>query len=209
MGEAAIGVKRGEFPHPLTPSRKGEFRVLAVFCKKSKESKMIELLNIVGLPEKFDLCLKFWHEDPADFRPQGLAINEKALELAHKNYLLWHEEDKARRLDVTDAEIAGVKRSIDRLNQQRNDMIEKLDEEIILQFQQVTPSCQQINSETPGSIVDRISILSLKVYHMREDTERTDISAEHREKSLYRLEVLTVQRQDLYQSLVQLLSDYR
>ena len=170
---------------------------------------MIETLNIAALLEKFDLCLDYWHGDHVDSRPEGLAINQSALELAYENYLLWHEEDQARRTDATDVEIAAVKRRIDRLNQKRNDMIEKLDEEIILQFQQVTPSSGQTNSETPGSIVDRISILSLKIYHMREDTLRSEISPEHRERSRQRLQVLTVQRQDLYQALDQLLSDYR
>ena len=63
------------------------------------------------------------------------------------------------------------------------------------------------NSETPGSIIDRLSILSLKIYHMNEDASRDDISPEHRERSLKRLEVLKTQRRDLLLALVRLISD--
>ncbi|RQW77473.1 MAG: DUF4254 domain-containing protein, partial [Geobacter sp.] len=65
-----------------------------------------------------------------------------------------------------------------------------------------------INSETPGSIVDRISILSLKIYHMAEDAGRTDINEEHRERSLLRLDLLKLQRHDLYGALLTLFDDY-
>jgi hypothetical protein len=67
---------------------------------------------------------------------------------------------------------------------------------------------EAINSETPGSIVDRISIMSLKVYHMDEDCRRNDIDEDHRQRSLHRLAVLKLQRNDLYKALDRLLADY-
>jgi hypothetical protein len=139
-----------------------------------------------------------------------LRFNLIALELAYRNYLLWHEEDKARRTDVDDGSIAMVKRAIDRYNQERNDLIEKLDEQILAWIEERSPTAvtEATNSETPGSIVDRISILSLKIYHMAEDTERTEISEEHRKRSLMKLELLKVQRNDLYGALSTLLDDY-
>jgi hypothetical protein len=70
------------------------------------------------------------------------------------------------------------------------------------------PAVDVINSETPGSIVDRISIMSLKVYHMAEDSRREDVDDEHRQRSLHRLAVLKLQRHDLYGALGQVLADY-
>ncbi|WP_224984989.1 DUF4254 domain-containing protein [Geomonas agri] len=167
-------------------------------------------LKLAGLAETFDRLISFWHTDPADHAAETGGLNPTALELGWQNYSLWHEEDKARRTDVEDSAIAQVKRNIDRFNQRRNDLIEKLDEEILawltpqVDFTRELP----INSETPGSIVDRIFIMSLKVYHMNEDTERTDIDDEHRRRSLHRLAVLREQRCDLERAFNLLLDDY-
>jgi hypothetical protein len=168
-------------------------------------------LKLEALEDTFDRYLAFWHTDPPTYDALDSVINPIALELAYRNYLLWHEEDKARRIDVDDSAIATVKRAIDKLNQQRNDLIEKLDEHILTELSQVIPepATDRINSETPGSIVDRISIMSLKVYHMAEDSCRTDIDDAHRERSLHRLAVLKLQRYDLYTALGQLLDDYQ
>jgi hypothetical protein len=134
----------------------------------------MEELLLNNLPELIDRCMAYWHTDPSDYRPTGLVINPVALELAYRNYLLWHEEDKARRTDVDDSIIASVKRAIDRYNQERNDLIERLDEKILAWIEEHRPSVVSdvTNSETPGSIVDRISIMSLKIYHMAEDAHR-------------------------------------
>jgi len=171
---------------------------------------MVTTLNLGGLEAAFDCCITFWHTDSGSFSVPDVTCNPLALELAWRNYLLWHEEDKARRTDVDDSAIAAVKRAIDKLNQQRNDLIERLDEVILEEVSKVRPasSTELINSETPGSIVDRISIMSLKVYHMDEDSRRDDIDAVHRERSLQRLTVLRLQRHDLYTALGELLADY-
>lgn len=171
---------------------------------------MLTKLHLTGLEDAFDRHLSYWHTDPAAYDGLGDAINPIALELAFRNYLLWHEEDKARRTDVDDSAIAAVKRAIDKLNQQRNDLIEKLDEAILAALPPVVPgqTTERINSETPGSIVDRISIMSLKIYHMDEDSRRGDIDDDHRQRSLHRLAVLKLQRHDLYVALGQLMSDY-
>jgi hypothetical protein len=170
---------------------------------------ILQKLKLLILPEVLDHCIAFWHMDSPENDPPDLTLNPIALELARRNYLLWHEEDKARRTDVDDSIIATVKRNIDRFNQQRNDLIELLDEMILKEITVAAKgSADNINSETPGSIVDRISILSLKIYHMDEDGRRCDISSEHRQRSLNRLEVLNQQRSDLFGALVQLLDDY-
>jgi hypothetical protein len=168
-------------------------------------------MKLTMLEDACDRCIEFWHGDPADDRQHGVSLNPLALDLIHRNYQLWHEEDKARRTDVDDSAIAMVKRAIDRFNQQRNDLIEQLDEAIMAELSKTVPepATESINSETPGSIVDRISIMSLKIYHMGEDSRRTDITEEHRQRSLHRLAVLKLQRSDLFIALGQLLADYQ
>jgi hypothetical protein len=171
---------------------------------------MLHELQIADLETAFDRAIECWHHDDTCFDVLQGRVHPIALELAWRNFLLWHEEDKARRTDVDDSAIATVKRAIDRLNQQRNDQIEKLDEMILaaLTAKKVESATELINSETPGSIVDRISIMSLKVYHMAEDSQRDDIDDEHRQRSLHKLAVLKLQRYDLYIALQQLLEEY-
>lgn len=155
-----------------------------------------------------NIWTQVWHggtsETPAD--PLLALVQQQH----RRNFELWHEEDKARAPEAADAQIATVKRAIDALNQQRNDLIEKLDEFIWnqLQLRKVEPRKDAPwNSETPGSVIDRLSILSLKVYHMREQTERLDAKPEHLAKCRERLAVLLRQHDDLIASLQRLLND--
>lgn len=115
------------------------------------------------------------------------------------NFDLWHIEDEARAPLATDAEIAAVKRRIDRTNQLRNNLAEELDEALIAWLaQRGLPNEEApLNSESPGLIVDRLSILSLKIYHTREEAERTDAPEGHAERNRGRLRVLEEQRGDL------------
>jgi hypothetical protein len=115
------------------------------------------------------------------------------------NFDLWHTEDQARAPLATEAELAAVKRRIDRINQQRNDLAEALDRNLLEWLQkrgQPNPAAP-LNSEPPGMIVDRLSILSLKIYHTREETDRGDVTEDHRARNRERLAILTEQRDDL------------
>ena len=126
------------------------------------------------------------------------------------NFELWHQEDMAHDPDAPDSKIAAVKRAIDVLNQRRNDMIEQMDQYLLNVLQknniQYTEDAE-MNSETPGSIIDRLSINALKIYHMDEEIQRADVEDEHRKKCSGKLSVLNDQRNDLKKSLETLLSD--
>jgi hypothetical protein len=126
------------------------------------------------------------------------------------NFRLWHEEDIARSRDVSDEQIAQVKRAIDGFNQQRNDWIEKIDVFLLehLAARGVVPHARAtLNTETPGSAIDRLSILSLRIYHLNEQLQRDDATTEHRQKVQDRLDICQQQHADLSGSLAQLLDD--
>ncbi len=140
---------------------------------------------------------------PAGLRDQIVANHQF-------NSLLWAEEDLARRRDVADAEIAANKRAIDRYNQARNDAIERIDEHLIAILEAARgaqPFAGRLNSETAGSMCDRLSIVSLKIRAMREQTARTDATPEHRAQCELRLARLLEQRSDLARCLDELLAD--
>ena len=125
------------------------------------------------------------------------------------NGLLWEEEDLARRQFVPAEEIVDNKRNIDKYNQLRNDHIEKIDELILKQLFSVTLTADsEQNSETPGSIVDRLSIISLKINAMRQESVRENASTEHRAQAFSRLKILLCQRDDLFQCLDRLLRQF-
>jgi hypothetical protein len=133
----------------------------------------------------------------------------RAIEDNHRcNGLLWAEEDLARRRHAPEAEIAGNKRAIDRYNQQRNDAIERIDEQLFkLFFEKHFPETARQNSETPGAMIDRLSILSLKIHHMRLQTQRTDVDRAHVDECARKLNRLNEQRTDLAACLDRLLEE--
>ena len=149
-----------------------------------------------------------WHITNEDPTTTDDNIANLIIEQHRYNFDLWHEEDKAREPNVNDNIIATVKRNIDSLNQNRNDTITKIDialEESIFSNQ----NSDQLpwNSETIGSIIDRLSIASLKVFHMQEQVERTDASQEHIESCKNKAAKLNIQLQDLAQALQEFYND--
>src|SRR5438105_9034139 len=127
-----------------------------------KWNPMISLTEIGKLHRD---CIERWHREPTDNRYEGfLGV---VCEQVGYNFRLWHEEDKARSPTATDTEIAQVKRAIDKLNQQRNDWIEKLDDwitEDLARRHVVALESAPQNTETLGSTIDRLSILSLRIF---------------------------------------------
>jgi hypothetical protein len=124
-----------------------------------------------------------------------------------ENGRLWGQEDQARRTDVADSAIAANKRAIDGHNQIRNDAIERIDELLLAALGAAIVPQARLNSETAGAMIDRLSILALKIHHMRLQTERSDASSAHVEACRAKLARLIEQRADLARCLDELLAD--
>jgi hypothetical protein len=164
---------------------------------------MIDVGAIIDLHE---MTVARWHRQQIDNLYEGF-LNVVCLQ-HQQNFRLWHQEDIARSPVASDADLAKVKRAIDQLNQQRNDLIERLDDYLTekllaVQFQ---PNAR-LNTETPGSVIDRLSIMALRLYHMEEQACRSDATDGHIAKAKARLEILHQQHFDLRGSLGELLDD--
>ena len=120
----------------------------------------------------------------------------------------WHLEDIIRDPHINPIEALNLKRRIDRSNQDRTDLVEEIDSYFRQYYSQVKPLPDaRLNTESPAWAVDRLSILALKIYHMQEQVERTDASAEHIAKCQAKLGVLLEQQKDLSVAIDQLLED--
>ena len=131
--------------------------------------------------------------------------------LARKNWIdavQWHLEDIIRDENIDPVEALALKRRIDQSNQDRTDLVEKIDTYFRQRYEGVhVLQNATINTESPAWAIDRLSILALKIWHMREQIERTDADAAHIAKCQAKLEVLLEQREDLTTSIDQLLDD--
>nr|WP_121271442.1 DUF4254 domain-containing protein [Pedobacter schmidteae] len=120
----------------------------------------------------------------------------------------WHMEDVVRNPDIDPVEGLQWKRRIDASNQERTDVVEYIDSYFLEEYKTVEAKpTAKINSESPAWVVDRLSILALKVYHMREETLRNDASEEHKNLCTQKLNILLNQQADLSNSLDELIQD--
>ncbi len=157
-----------------------------------------------------------WHdEDPADIPEHPVEGSLQALAALGARehltkHLLWHVEDEARRKDVDATIITKCKQDIDGYNQRRNDLIEKVDACLVALLSPLLPADapQRYNTETVGNGLDRLSIISLKIYHMGEQTRRTDVDEEHLASCRVKLDTLHEQRKDLGRSILELVDEY-
>jgi hypothetical protein len=131
--------------------------------------------------------------------------------LYQKNWIdtvQWHLEDIIRKPEIDPKEGIALKRRIDKSNQDRTDMVEKLDDQFLAKFGTVKPKAgARMNSETPAWLLDRMSILLLKIYHMKEQTQRKDVGADHVAKCQSKLSILMEQREDMRQAFDELVED--
>lgn len=152
-------------------------------------------VEIAGLQDR---ATEAWHGDDA----VGGVVEPlyATVQAQHRaNFDLWHVEDQARMPGATDAEIVSVKRAIDTINQRRNDLAEQCDALLLesLAGSELPKPGAELNSESPGLMIDRLSILALKIFHTREEIERPNAPAGHAERNRERLRLLTEQRGDL------------
>lgn len=132
-------------------------------------------------------------------------------DLFNKNWIdavQWHLEDIIRDPEIDPVDALALKRRIDRSNQDRTDLVERIDSYFLEKYAAVNPKPEAtINTESPAWAIDRLSILALKIYHMEVEVNRADASAEHIAKCRAKLDTLLLQREDLITAIDQLLGD--
>jgi hypothetical protein len=166
------------------------------------------MLSAEEITQLHDETTRIWHsaQTAGTNSSHSDAWLERVTRQHRANFDLWHIEDEARTPGATDARLADVKRRIDRTNQLRNDLAEDLDRALLewLAPQKLPHEGAALHSESPGLIIDRLSILALKMYHTREEAERGDAPAEHSARNRERFAILEEQRGDLARCLDQL-----
>ena len=165
------------------------------------------MLNLTDIPKLHDRLTARWHQEafeiwwpPADVWTSLIARQHLA------NFELWHTEDEARTPGATDADLARVKRRIDATNQRRNDLSEQIDRMLLdsLAAEGLPSAEAALHSESPGLMIDRLSILALKLFHTGEEMGREDAPEGHAARNRERLAILREQRDDLAECLVRL-----
>jgi hypothetical protein len=172
------------------------FSVAAIFLRLL----MMDATHIVSLQEE---ATRRWHEPtemPAAASEQDALVVDQGfdylvLEQHRANFDLWHEEDQARDPQASPEKIVQIKRAIDRLNQRRNDLMERIDGMLLAEAGEQRLEAP-LHSETPGMMIDRLSILELKRFHTEEEVARA-ADDEHVRRNQQRLAVLKEQRDDL------------
>lgn len=164
-------------------------------------------MNIKTLPEQIILLHKdaiaVWKKDAVFLKENGFL---RLVEENHaNNFNLWHHEDLAREDDKGFEHVYKAKRAIDKFNQLRNNYMEQMDTWLANHLNPPHKNDAPVNSETPGMMIDRLSILSLKLYFMNLQLQREDASIEHITNCRARYNVLTEQHQQLKQCLYELL----
>ncbi|NQX77827.1 DUF4254 domain-containing protein [Gilvibacter sp.] len=163
----------------------------------------------------FQEVIKQYHVADDVNQPFSNPYDEKEDLLAHLLYrkcwidtVQWHYEDIIRDPNIDPDAALTLKRKIDASNQDRTDMVEYIDSYFLDKYKDVAvKEGARINTESPAWGVDRLSILALKIYHMREEAERTDATDAHRAACQTKLDVLLEQRVDLSTAIDQLLED--
>ena len=163
--------------------------------------------------EIFERAIADYHKHDDVDTPISNPYETKTIEyyLYLKNWIdtvQWHLEDIIRDPEIDPVEALKIKRRIDKSNQDRTDLVELIDSYFLDKFKDVKPAADAtINTESPAWAIDRYSILSLKIYHMKEQVERGDTTPEHKAQCQKKLDVLCEQKKDLATAIDQLLED--
>ena len=170
----------------------------------------LELRTVVDVVPLYMSLTAVWAQQPT----VPFSLPARGLIWMHRlhlyNFRLWHVEDGVRRPGASERFIAESKRAIDTFNQQRHEQIEQLDTWLFtyLYDHHTRPRTEtELHSETPGNLLDRLSILTLKVYYMGREAERQEATVVHRQTCQQRLAVLAEQRDDIYGCLCRLCLD--
>lgn len=167
--------------------------IIQIFRKSISEYHLIDLVDSV-MPEHYDK-------------------NSFIYLLFRKNWIdtvQWHLEDIIRNPKIEPENLVSIKRKIDASNQDRTDTVELIDEYLFKSLKNVNLELNaRLNSETPAWLLDRISILQLKIYHFQEQLSRKEINLIHRESVNYKLSILKIQESDLENCYNELMDDLR
>lgn len=162
----------------------------------------------------FNNSIDLYHQaDDVDFSmPTPYPAGSLEMLLFHKNWIdtvQWHLEDIIRNPQIDPIEALAIKRRIDASNQDRTDKVEYIDGYFIDKYKDVRPSSDaRLNTETPAWAIDRLSILALKIYHMRAEVLRSDVTDAHRAACQSKLDVLLSQKIDLTTAIEELMEDF-
>ncbi len=156
--------------------------------------------------------IELYHEQDDINNPTPISeLNSIHDYLIHKSWIdtvQWHLEDIIRKPELDPQSFILIKRKIDASNQERTDIVEKIDDWFIDEFKSVeVRKDARLNTETPAWAIDRLSILMLKIYHMKEQTQRKDVEASHIQNCIQKLDILLSQKLDLSASLNELIDE--
>ena len=161
----------------------------------------------------FDKCIAQYHvldtvDQPFENPPQKSDIEQLLYHKCWIDSVQWHYEDLIRDPEIDPNEGMALKRLIDASNQRRTDMVEQIDDWFLTEFAGVNDEENAtVNTESPAWVVDRLSILALKIYHMQEQVGRDNVNPDHIQQAKAKLAVLLEQQTDLSNSFDQLLAD--
>lgn len=170
-------------------------------------------MKAARMNEIFDQCIADYHITDHVDSPENNPFPKDSFDylLYHKNWIdtvQWHLEDIIRDPKIKAEDALVIKRRIDASNQDRTDLVEQVDDYYLGTFGEVSPKENaRVNTESPAWAIDRLSILALKIYHMRVEAERTDIGDELLHKNQFKFNVLLTQREDLSLAIDQLIED--
>jgi Protein of unknown function (DUF4254) len=193
----------GSIPTELTTSRSylsSRLHAIQTTSDPMPSAPPLSSSQVISLQDGYTTA---WHREVSS-PPPSLSGFERALTEQHlANFELWHAEDAARTPGASDQDLARIKRFIDTANQRRNDLTEQCDVFLLnfLSQQNLPAAGAELHSESPGMILDRLSILSLKLFHTREEIARPAAPPGHGERNQQRLHILIEQRDDLAGSL--------